>query len=71
MKNVPHWQLLMLMYFVLVAAPVMVLHFFLKRKLLANRSMTGLLIYLLILVGAAFLLNTAVMWIYYRFLFSH
>ena len=69
MKNVPHWQLLLLLYFVMVAIPVYGVHTFLKNKLLTNKTLKSLLVYFVTIMGVAFLMNFICMNIYYKFFF--
>jgi hypothetical protein len=69
MKHVPHWQLLMLIYFILVAAPVMIVHSLLKKKVLANKTPLNLLLYFAGVVGTAFLMHFITMLLYFEFLF--
>jgi apolipoprotein N-acyltransferase len=69
MKNVPHWQLFMLIYFALVAVPVMVVHYWMKKKVLAQKTALNLLLYFAAVVGAAFLMHFLVMLLYFEFLF--
>ena len=69
MKNVPHWQLLLLLYFVMVAIPVYGVHTFLKNKLLTNKTLKSLLVYFVTIMAVAFLMNFICMNIYYKFFF--
>ena len=69
MKNVPHWQLLLLLYFIMVAIPVYGVHTFLKNKLLTNKTLKSLLVYFVTIMGVAFLMNFICMNIYYKFFF--
>ena len=69
MKNVPHWQLLLLLYFIMVAIPVYGVHTLLKNKLLTNKTLKSLLVYFLTIMGVAFLMNFICMNIYYKFFF--
>ena len=70
MKNVPHWQLLLLLYFVMVAIPVYGVHVWLKKKLLNKKSISNLLFYFIGVIGIAFLMNFICMNIYYTFFFK-
>jgi hypothetical protein len=70
MKNVPHWQLLLLLYFVMVAIPVYGVHVWLKAKLLRNKLLANLLGYFAAVIGVAFLMNFICMHIYYTFFFK-
>ncbi len=70
MKNVPHWQLLLLLYFVMVAIPVYGVHVYMKKKLLNRKSLSNLLVYFVVVIGIAFLMNFICMNIYYRFFFK-
>jgi hypothetical protein len=69
MKNVPHWQLLMILYFILVAVPVMLVHTWTKKKVLGNKTPLNLLIYFAAVVGTAFLMHFISMLLYFKFLF--
>jgi hypothetical protein len=69
MKNVPHWQLLLLLYFVMVAIPVYGVHSLFKKKLLKNKTVRNLFIYFMAVIGIAFLMNFICMNIYYKFFF--
>ena len=69
MKNVPHWQLLLLLYFIMVAIPVYGVHTLLKNKLLTNKTLKSLLVYFVTIMGVAFLMNFICMNIYYKFFF--
>jgi hypothetical protein len=71
MNQVPHWQWLMVLYFVLVAIPVYIVHSQLKPRLLRERSLSNLAIYFISVVGTAFLMHFASMWLYFKFLFQH
>jgi uncharacterized BrkB/YihY/UPF0761 family membrane protein len=70
MKNVPHWQSLVLVYVFLVAIPVYTLHRYLQKKLLANKTLTGLFLYTVFMVILTIIMHTLAMWVYYRFLFN-
>jgi hypothetical protein len=71
MKNVPYWQWLMLLYFILVAVPVMIVHFKMKNRLLENKTPLNLLIYFAAVTGTAFLMLVFTMYIYYKFIFGY
>lgn len=71
MKNVPHWQLLMVIYFILVAVPVYILHLYLKKNILKNRTFLNLMLYFGAVVGCAFLMNFITLVLYYKFIFSY
>jgi hypothetical protein len=70
MKNVPHWRLFMVIYFLLVAIPVLLVHFKLKKKLLANNTNKDKLCYCLGVVGAAVAMHFITMFIYFKFIFQ-
>ena len=70
MKNVPHSQLLLLLYFVMVAIPVLGVHIWLKKKVLANKNFKNLLIYFIAIMGIAFIMNFVCMNLYYKFIFK-
>ena len=70
MKNVPHWQALMLIYFMMVAVPVYLVHSKLKKRALANRTFTNLFIYTVAVIGIAFIMHTVTMWLYFTFFFT-
>ncbi len=69
MKNVPHWQWLILIYFIAVAIPVYAVHAYLKKKLLQNKTASNLLLYFIAVIATAFIMNFGVMWAYYQFMF--
>ena len=71
MKNVPHWQLLLLLYFVLVAVPVYIAHLWFKKKVLINRTYKNLLLYAALLIAIAFLMNFICMVLYFKFIFTN
>lgn len=70
MKNVPHWQLLLLLYFVMVAVPVYGMHAWFKNKLLKSKTIKNLFVYVLAVIGIAFLMNFICMNVYYKFIFK-
>jgi hypothetical protein len=70
MKNVPHWQLLVGMYLVIVAFPVYYVHTKLRARAYANKNFTNLFIYFIGLIGTAVLLHSACMWLYFTFFFG-
>ncbi|TDH27885.1 hypothetical protein EXU57_05315 [Segetibacter sp. 3557_3] len=69
MKDVPHWQWLMVMYFLLVAIPVYMVHAQLKKRAFANRNFTNLLLYFVGVFLSAFVLHGFTMWLYFTFFF--
>ncbi len=69
MKNTPHWQLLLLLYFVIVAVPVYATHIWLRKKLLQNRNYKNLLLYVVALFTIACAMNMLSMMIYFKFIF--
>ncbi|MCE3282451.1 MAG: hypothetical protein K0Q66_1188 [Chitinophagaceae bacterium] len=71
MQQVPHWQWLMVLYFALVAIPVFFVHAKLKPRLLQDKSFRNLAIYFGAIVGTAFLMHFATMWLYFKFVFLH
>jgi predicted permease len=71
MKNVPHWQWLMVVYFVLVAVPVMIVHSLLKKRLLADKTCLNFIIYFTAVVGTAFFMHFLAMWLYFKFMFLY
>lgn len=70
MKNTPHWQLLVILYFLMVAIPVYLVHIKLKNRAYANRTFINLLIYFAGLLGSALILHTICMWLYFTFFFT-
>jgi len=70
MKNVPHWQWLVLMYFFLVAIPVYLVHNYFKQKAYANRTFKNLIIYFITVLGSGFVLHSICMWLYFTFFFG-
>jgi len=70
MKNVPHWQLLLLLYFVMVAVPVYGIHVWFKIKCLKSKTLTNVLVYVVAVIGVAFLMNFVCMNVYYKFIFK-
>jgi len=70
MKNVPHWQLLMLIYFALVGIPVYIVHEKLKQRTLASPTLANLLVYAIAVIGIAFIMHTVTMWVYFTFFFT-
>jgi predicted permease len=70
MKNVPHWQLLMIIYFIAIGVPVMMVHSYSKTKLLENKTTRNLLLYFIAVVGTAFLMHFLYMLVYFKFFFK-
>lgn len=70
MKNVPHWQWLVLLYMVVVALPVMLAHGALKKRLLEQKTMLNLLLYFVAILAVAFLAHLLAMWAYFSFIFQ-
>lgn len=71
MQNVPHWRLFMLIYFVLVAVPVIIVHIWFRKRLLVNKTALNLALYFAAVMGAAFLMHFITMLLYFKFLFPH
>ena len=71
MENVPNWQWLIMIYFLLVAVPVMLVHFKMKNLVLENKTALNLLVYFVVVVGTAFLMHFVTMYIYYKFIFTY
>ncbi len=71
MQNVPHWQWLMLLYFLLVAVPVMLVHSILKKRVLSHKTPLNLLIYFAAVTGTAFAMHFITMWLYFKFIFGY
>lgn len=69
MKNVPHWQLFVLMYLVLVAVPVYAVHSFLKKRAYANRNFGNLILYFAGVLATAYLMHSICTWLYFTFFF--
>lgn len=70
MKNVPHWQWLMVLHILLVAIPVYTAHVQLKKKLLANKTPLNILFYFLAVIATAFVMSFFAMLVYYKFIFQ-
>ena len=70
MNNVPHWQWLLLIYFLLVAIPVFAVHILLKKKLLNKKTFTNLLLYFVLVIGTAVLMHLFSIWFYFTFIFD-
>jgi hypothetical protein len=70
LKDIPHWQLLVIFYLTLVAIPVYFIHIFLKKRAYANRTFSNLLLYFVGVVGTAFLMHSLCMWLYFSFFFQ-
>ena len=71
MANVPHWQWLILLYFLIVAIPVMLVHLRLKKKVLENKTPLNLLLYFILVTGTAFLMHFIAMYLYFKFIFGY
>lgn len=71
MKDVPYWQLLMLIYFLLVAIPVMIVHSILKKRVLQNKTPLNLLIYFTTVTATAFLMHFIAMFLYFKFIYGY
>ncbi|WP_207492572.1 hypothetical protein [Aridibaculum aurantiacum] len=69
MKNVPHWQWLVLIYLILVAVPVYFVHNKLKARAYANRTFGNLLLYFFGVIATAYLMHALSMWLYFSFFF--
>jgi len=69
MNNVPHFHWLFLLYLVLVAAPVMIVHSFMKKWVLQNKTFSNLLIYFTSVIATAFAMHFITMWLYFEFIF--
>jgi len=70
MKNVPHWQLFVILYLVMVAVPVYTVHMFLKKRAYANRTFANLILYFAGVIGIAFTMHSLCMWLYFSFFFQ-
>jgi len=71
MKAIPNWQLLIVLYAVMVAVPVYFLHQWFKVRLNVKKSGWMLMAYFLSLPVVAFILHVFAMWLYYKFLFFY
>lgn len=71
MEKVPNWEWLMVLYFLIVTVPVMLVHGWLKKRVLLNKSVANLFLYFAAVVGTAFLMHFVTMWLYFKFLFNH
>jgi hypothetical protein len=69
MKNVPHWQLLVAVYFIVVGIPVYYVHALLKKRAFANRTFKNLLLYFVGVIASAFVMHAVSMWLYFTFFF--
>jgi hypothetical protein len=70
MENVPQFHWLFLLYLLLVAVPVMIVHSWMKKRVLTNKTAFNLLIYFLSVAGVAFLMHFIAMWLYFEFFFT-
>jgi hypothetical protein len=70
MTKLPHWQLLMLIYFLLVAIPVFVVHAKMKTKVLGEKTFANLMIYLASVTVTAVIMHFVTMWLYFTFFFT-
>ena len=70
MKNVPHWQLLVLLYLLMVAVPVYIVHSFLKKRAYANRTFGNLIVYFIGVLATGYAMHSACMWLYFTFFFK-
>ena len=71
MNNVPHWQWLILLYFIIVAVPVLIVHFKVKKLLLQHKTFRNLIIYFLAVTVTAFITSFIAMFLYYKFIFAY
>jgi hypothetical protein len=71
MQNVPHWQWLMVIYFLLVGIPVMLVHMKVKKRVLEDKTPLNLLIYFACVTGMAFLMHFITMLLYFKFIFGY
>lgn len=71
MRDVPHWKWFMLLYFIMVAVPVLIVHFKIKKRLLENKTPVNLLIYFVAVTGTAFLMHFITMYLYFKFIFAY
>jgi len=69
MKNVPHWQLFVLLYLVFVAIPVYLVHSALKKRAYSNPGFVNLIIYFVAVLGAGFIMHSICTWLYFTFFF--
>jgi hypothetical protein len=70
MTRIPHWQWLMLSYFILVAVPVFWVHLKLKKRVLANRTFLNFIAYFIAVIATALIMNSFTMWLYFTFFFT-
>jgi len=70
MKNVPHWQWFVFMYFILVAIPVYLVHSSLKKRAYANRTFGNLILYFIGVLAAGYVMHSICMWAYFTFFFQ-
>ncbi|HEX8461239.1 MAG TPA: hypothetical protein VF623_07410 [Segetibacter sp.] len=70
MKNVPHWQWLVLVYLLIVGVPVFLMHNLLKKRALSDRTFGNLFLYFIGVVGTGFILHYACIWLYFTFVFK-
>jgi len=70
MKNVPHWQWFVLLYLLLVAIPVYLVHSFLKSRAYANRTFGNLILYFISVLATGYLMHSVCMWLYFTIFFQ-
>jgi hypothetical protein len=71
MRDVPHWQWFILLYFLLVAIPVMIVHFKVRKLVLQNKTPLNLVIYFAAVTGVAFLMHFIAMYLYFKFIYTY
>ncbi|WP_147202904.1 hypothetical protein [Segetibacter aerophilus] len=71
MKNVPHWQLFVLLYLLMVAVPVYFAHTFLKQRAYANRTFGNLILYFAGVLATGFIMHSFSTWLYFTFFFQN
>jgi hypothetical protein len=69
MKNVPHWQLFVLIYLLMVAIPIYLVHDFLKKRAYANRTFGNLILYFTGVLVTGFIMHSICTWLYFTFFF--
>ena len=71
MNEVPNWEWLLLVYIILVALPVMLVHSAMRKKLLHDKSILNFALYFVSIAATALLMHFICMWMYFKFMFSH
>jgi hypothetical protein len=70
MKQVPHWQWLVILYLVVVGIPVFLVHAYLKKRAFANRTFANMFLYFIGVIGTGYIMHSACIWFYFTFFFK-